>query len=185
MKNISKIKDGVLIIVLLFLAWKGNNFFTQEPEKVIVEKVEWKEVEVPIIQTVTRNIIRQKDTVIYITRIEKDTITVHDTLLVRSNAKLFNDTINLDSNGYVEARHVLIGDDLRSFYRPFLSIKERTITETNTVIKNNNYISAGIRYDGGVQVGLDLMNRNIIYGVDYDPVRKNIGARVGYVFFKY
>jgi hypothetical protein len=185
MKNLHKIKDVILIIVLLFLAWKGNNFFNQKPEKVIVEKVEWKEVEVPIIQTVTRNIYRERDTVIYINRLEKDTITIHDTLIIKPNAKFFSDTIKIDSHGYIEAKHIFVKDDLRSFYKPYLNIKERRIIENNTIIKNNNYISGSIRYNGSIQVGLDLMNKNIIYGLDYDPFINNIGARLGYVFFKY
>jgi hypothetical protein len=185
MKALSRVKDGLLILVLLFVAWKGNEMFTVEPVTNTVEKVVFKKVDVPVTQTVIRNIYREKDTVIYITSVERDTIVIRDTLIIKPNAKFFSDTIKLDSFGYIEAKHVYVRDDLRSFYKPFLKMRERTITTTNTIVKNNNYIGGSVRYDGSVQIGLDVMNKNVIYGLDYDPLRKNIGARVGYVFIKY
>jgi hypothetical protein len=185
MKNLSKIKDGVLIIVLLFIAWKGNELFNTEPIVNTVEKVVYKDVEVPIVKTVSNNIIRTKDTVIYITQIIKDTVVVHDTINVDVSSMIFANTVDLDSLGYVDAKHILTGDELKSYYTPYLKMRERVTEVSKTIVKNNNYISGGLRYDGSVQIGVDVLNKNIVYGLDYDPLRKNIGARVGYVFFKY
>lgn len=184
-KNISKIKDGVLILTLIFLAWKGNDFFTQKPKVEIKEKVIFRDVEVPVYETITKNIVREKDTVIFFTKVVHDTISVTDTVIVKPESKIFANTVHLDSFGYVDAKHIITNDELRSVYTPYLTIPERVIEKTNTVIKNKNYLSGSIRYNGNVQLGFDLNNKNVIYGIDYDPIKRNIGVRVGYAFLNY
>jgi hypothetical protein len=183
MKHLGLVKDGLIIAVILYFAYRGTELTTVNTETKVITKTEWKEIEVPTIVTKTNNIVRQKDSVIYITNVMHDTVTTIDSILIPIDAKIYANTVHLDSLGYIDAKHIITNDEMRSVYTPYINIPTKTVTETKYVNRAN--LSGSIRYDGSSQVGINYHNSKINLGVDYDPFRQVIGLRAGYVFLNF
>lgn len=119
------------------------------------------------------------DTVIYLTQVIRDTIRSTDTIQVQAGQTVYNDTLQLDSLGYVAGLHVVTGTLNASAYRPHLNRKVTTRTETivKEPIRVYGNIVTGFKT---IAPGISLSAKEWEAGYNYDPFKNTHQIRAGY-----
>lgn len=173
------IKDALTIAVLLFVGWKTWQIEQIKPNIVTVTEYIPGDTTniikvVPTVRTIMGN-----DTVIYLTQIVRDTVRQTDTIQVRAGQTVYNDTLRLDSLGYVAGLHVVTGTLNQSAYTPHLNRKVTTRTETiiKEPIRVYGNIVTGFKT---IAPGISLSHKYIEAGYNYDPFNNTHQVRAGY-----
>jgi hypothetical protein len=180
--KVSNIKDALLIAVLLFIGWKTYEIESIQPT--IVEKTEYKTVTNEVVKPVTNTVFKAgKDTVIYVTQLIRDTTRITDTIKIEAWQAVVNDTIRLDSLGYIAGMHIVNGSISQSMYYPYLKQKERIIEKT--YVKDPIKLYANIAFGKDyLAPGITIASKEYEAGYNWDLINNRHYIRTGYRIFQ-